>query len=126
MTVQEAIKSFSQSEKSKAGIIWVSQLIEMALGLPENEKPGTEKLIKIFLSMVAQEIRLALKASGETAWKEAEKHVDMAFVMANSGVLQEATFHLTRALSQVTTIGHRSLTFLSDQGLFDPSNTNPL
>ena len=126
MTVQEAIKSFSQSEKAKAGIIWLSQLIEMTLGLPENEKPGTEKLIKILLGMVVQEIRLAIKTSDDTAWKEAEKRVDLAFVMANSGVLHEATFHLTRALSQVTTIGHRSLTFLTDQGLFDPASANPL
>jgi hypothetical protein len=118
MTVQEAIVGFSQSEKAKAGIIWISQLIELTLGLPEEEKRGAEKLIKAQLSMIAQELRLALKTSKDEAWVEAEKHVDMAFVMANSGVLHECTFHLTRALSQVTTIGQRTLGMLSDKGLF--------
>ena len=118
MTVQQAIVAFSQSEKAKAGIIWVSQMVEMALGLPDEEKRGSEKLIKAVLSMIVQEIRLALKTTNDPAWKDAEKHVDMAFVMANSGVLHESTFHLTRALSQVTTIGQRSLSRLRDEGLF--------
>ncbi len=118
MTVQEAIMGFSQSEKAKAGIIWTSQLVEMTLGLPDAEKRGAEKLIKALLSMIIQEIRLAIKTSKEDAWSEAEKHVDMAFVMANSGVLHECTFHLTRALSQVTTIGQRTLGMLSENGLF--------
>lgn len=38
--------------------------------------------------------------------------------MMNSGAPQEAVYHLTRAVSHVTVIGQRFLSFLKDSGLF--------
>ena len=37
--------------------------------------------------------------------------------MIHSGVGPEAVIHLTQALSQVTSIGQRSMSFLQEQGL---------
>jgi len=37
--------------------------------------------------------------------------------MINSNVAHEAGYHLTQALTQVTTIGQRSMTILKDDGL---------
>ena len=37
--------------------------------------------------------------------------------MIDSGVAPESVVHLTQALSQVTTIGHRSMSFLREKGL---------
>jgi hypothetical protein len=37
--------------------------------------------------------------------------------MMNSGVLSEASYHITQAISAVTTIGQRSMQFLMDQKL---------
>ena len=37
--------------------------------------------------------------------------------MIDSGVAPEAVIHLTQALSQVTSIGHRSMTVLKEEGL---------
>jgi hypothetical protein len=37
-------------------------------------------------------------------------------VMISSGVAHEAGYHLTQALTQVTTIGQRSMTILKDKG----------
>ena len=118
MTPQQAITGFSQSEKIKAGIIWASQVIEMAIGMQQHEKEGPEKIVKLLLGMIAQEIHLAKKQAGDEMWNEAIKHIDMAVVMVNSGVLHETTFHLTQALSRITTIGQRALTLLTEKGLF--------
>jgi len=51
------------------------------------------------------------------SWDEVLRHIDKALVMINSGVAAEAVVHLTQALSQVTSIGHRSMTILKGEGL---------
>ena len=43
MKVRDAIMAFSQSEKIKAGLIWVSQSLQFLKTLPEPEKRGAEK-----------------------------------------------------------------------------------
>jgi hypothetical protein len=117
MNTQEAIMAFSQSEKLKSGIIWVSQALELLSGLPTPEKPGAEKIIKMKIDMIVQEIRLARRVTGDSAWDEIEVVIDQALVMINSGVAPESVVHLTRALSRVTSIGHRSMSTLKEKGL---------
>lgn len=117
MTPREAVMAFSQSEKIKAGLIWVSQAVDQSVTLPELEKKGAAGVIRTTLAMIYHELRLAGKLSGGDSWRETEKHLDMALVMIDSQVLPEAIFHLTRALSRVTTIGQRAMTVLKDQGL---------
>ncbi|MCP4690173.1 MAG: hypothetical protein GY859_19125 [Desulfobacterales bacterium] len=117
MKNQEAVMAFSQSEKIKAGLIWVSSSLEVLVALPEPEKIGAEKMIKLTIGMLADEVRLAGKLTNEDHWGEADKHMDKALVMINSGVAHDAGFHLTRALSQVTTIGQRAMTFLRERDL---------
>ena len=57
------------------------------------------------------------RLSGDEAWRDAEKNIDMALVMLDSGVARESTYHITRALGSVTTIGQRAMTYLKDEGL---------
>lgn len=116
MTIKEAIMAFSQSEKIKSGLIWVSQLLELVSGLSGSEKMGGERMIKAIIGMVVQEVRLAKSVAGEASWGDIEKGIDQAIVMINSGVALESVVHLTQALSRVTGIGHRSMSFLKDQG----------
>ena len=117
MNTKEAIMAFSQSEKIKSGIIWVSQLLELLRGLPEPEKQGAEKAIKLLVDMIFQEIQLAGSVAAGEAWEGIEKSIDQAVVMINSGVAPESVVHLTQALSQVTTIGQRSMSALKEKGL---------
>jgi len=117
MNVNQAIIAFCQSDKLKSGIIWASQIIEMYLGLSESEKPGAERVLKTLINMIATEIHVAMKAAPHKVWGEAEKNINTALVMLNSGVTHEAGYHLTQALTQVTTIGQQSMTFLTDEGL---------
>ena len=117
MRVNQAIFAFSQSEKLKSGIIWASQIIEMTIALPESDKLGAEKVLKALISMIATEINVAMKAAPHDVWLEVEKDVNTALVMMNSGVTHEASYHLTQALTQVTTIGQQSMTLLTDKEL---------
>ena len=117
MNVQGAIMAFSQSEKIKSGLIWVSQALEMLKGLPETEKQVAERTIKAIIGMIVHEIRLAGGVAGHAPWEDVERPIEQAMVMIESGVATESVVHLTRALSQVTGIGHSSMSFLKEQGL---------
>ena len=107
--------AFSQSEKVKSGIIWASQALELLGGLPVPEKTGAEKVIRMKIDMIIQEIRLARNVTGDIAWDDIEATIDQAMVMINSGVAPESVVHLTQALSKVTSIGHRSMSFLKEK-----------
>jgi hypothetical protein len=117
MEINEAITTFSQSEKIKAGLIWATQVIEMYKTLPEGDKPGAEKIIRSFVGMIGNEILICRKSAPNELWLEVEKNIDTAMVMINSNVAHEAGYHLTRALTQVTTIGQRSMSILKEKGL---------
>ena len=117
MGVKQAIIAFSQSEKLKSGLIWANQILEMFIGLPESEKPGAERVLKALINMIATEIHVAKKASPHDAWQEAEKDINTAIVMINSGLTHESSYHITKALTKVTTIGQQSMTLLVEEGL---------
>ena len=117
MQTNESIKAFSQSEKLKSGLIWASQIVEAYKALPESDKPGAEKILKILIGMIASEIHIAQKAAPHQIWPEAEKDVNTALVMLNSGVAHDVGYHLTQALSKVTTVGQQSMTRLVEKGL---------
>lgn len=118
METQHAITALFQSEKIKSGIIWATQIVNMLDELPANEKPGAEKSVTILINMVGHESVLARRTTGDKAWVNIEKDIDMALVMINSKVPHEASYHLSRALRQVTGIGQKCMTFLIDKGLF--------
>ena len=117
MDVNQAIIAFSQSEKLKSGFIWASQIIEIYIALSESEKPGAERVLKPLINMIATEIHVAKKAAPHDIWPDVEKDVNTALVMLNSGVTHEAGYHLTQALTKVTTIGQQSMTLLTEKGL---------
>jgi len=117
MNTKAAITEFSQCGKIKAGIIWTSQTLNLLPGMSEAEKKGAESAIKTIINMIGREAHLARKATGDTDWMNAEKNIDMAMVMIESGVAQEAAFHLTRALRQVTGRAQRAMAILVEKGL---------
>lgn len=117
MKTNEAITAFSQSEKIKAGIIWVSQILELLQGTAGEQRKGAERIARLLLGMVAQEMALAKVLTGMETWKDGEDHVEKAVVMVESGVPEEALLHLSRALSKVTNIAQESMSFLKAEGL---------
>jgi hypothetical protein len=60
MEIDEAIMAFSQSEKIKAGLISISQALEVLRGLAEGEIRGGEKIINVLLGMIDHEVKLAM------------------------------------------------------------------
>ena len=117
MKTNEAIMAFSQSEKIKSALIWASRLSDVLMALAEADKPGAEKIIKTLVGMIANEISVAQKAAPHDNWQEAEKDVNTARVMLNSGVANECGYHLTLALSKVTSVGQQSMGQLVEEGL---------
>ena len=117
MEVNEAIIAFSQSEKVKAGLIWVSQSLELLNGLSEIEKKASDRIINALLNMIGQETKLARTLVGNKVWDEIQAYIDKALVMVNSGVSQESQIHLSKALSKTTNVGQASMSFLQEQGL---------
>jgi hypothetical protein len=117
MQTAEAITIFSQSEKIKGGLIWASQATELYKALPETDKPGAERILKALIDMIGSEILICKKTAPSELWLDVEKNIDTALVMINSRVAHEAGYHLTQALTQVTTIGQRSMSVLRDNGL---------
>ena len=117
MQTRQAILSFSQSEKIKAGIIWLTQALEMLGGMPEKHRKSAERVAHVFLSAMLRDVHLSVRVSGDDTWREAEKNIDLALVMLDSGVARESTYHVTRALGAVTAIGQRSMAYLKNQGL---------
>lgn len=117
METNDAIMAFSQSEKIKAGLIWVSQILNLFEGLSGAEKIGGEKMINVLLNMIGHEIRLAKAVAGNQGWEEIEPYIDHTLVMVNSGVGGEANAHLSKALSKITNIAHQSMSFLKEKQL---------
>ena len=117
MNSQKAIMALSQSEKIKAGIIWISQCLELLMGMPSPKAQTGQRLIRALADMVIQEVQLAKKIAKDEQWVAAEKDIEQAIVMINSGVGHESITHFTKALSQVTSIGQRSMSYLQSQGL---------
>ena len=117
MEINDAITTFSQSEKIKAGLIWASQAVEIYKALSEADKPGAEKIMTALVNMIGNEIPICKKSAPNELWAEIEKDIDTAMVMINSNIAHEAGYHLTQALTKVTTIGQRSMSILTDKKL---------
>jgi hypothetical protein len=117
MNVKDAIVAYTQGEKIKSGLIWVNQTLQLLQGLPDTDKKGAESMIKIMILMIAHEVSLASKMQADKAWDEAQNKIDRAIVMINSGVAVESSHHVTQALSQVTSICHRSMSVLKENDL---------
>jgi len=117
MDVQQAVTAFSQSEKIKCGLIWVSQCLELLQSLPHLEQKGAFKVVRAMISMIVQEISLGKNLAKEASWEDIEKRMNKAMVMIDSGVGLDSVVHLTQALSLVTTIGQRSMSLLKEKGL---------
>ncbi|MFP3928537.1 MAG: hypothetical protein ACLFUP_06495 [Desulfobacteraceae bacterium] len=117
MDSREAITSFSQGEKIKAGLIWASQALELIQGLGGMERAGGHHVTRGLLGMIGHEVQLVRSVTGDEAWDELFPLLERAVVMIDSGVPQESLRHLSTALSKTTSVLQRSMTFLRDENL---------
>jgi hypothetical protein len=116
MNITDAILAFSQSEKIKSGLIWAIHLSQICESVPQNQRNGAEKFLETLIAMIGHELQLTGNMIREKAWIEAEQSINMALVMIRSKVPEESGFHLANAISQVTGLGQRAMSYLKDQG----------
>jgi len=117
MKTDQAIIAYSQSEKVKAGIIWVSQCLDRLQGFKGDEKKGSEITVHLLLNMIGHEINLAMNITNDKGWEEVKPHLERALIMFDSGVGPESGLHLSKALSKVTNISQRAMEYLKREGL---------
>jgi hypothetical protein len=105
MPLAPDILTYTQSEKVKAGLIWLSQgMLQFQADCPT--RPGAaERLALSILGMIRDEVQLGWRLSREEAWQRAETHLQRAAAMIHSGVAHDAPWHLTLAMRQVTAVG---------------------
>ena len=117
MDVKQATAAYAQSEKVKSGLIWICHISDQVAATQGAAKRHGVTLVRTLARLVAGEADLAGKITGDQRWNEIGKMINMALVMIDSGVPQETTFHLTKALTQVTRIGGQAAEILKDNSL---------
>ena len=115
MNISEAIVSFSQSEKIKSGLLWAIHLSEMRESIPQSQRSTADKFLETLVDMIGHEVEITKNILREKTWIEAEQSINTALVMIRSKVPEESAFHLTHAITRVTSSGHKALTFLRKQ-----------
>ena len=113
--MEKATLVLAQSEKIKSGIIWTQQALLLATQLPDAEKTGSLRIVRFYLSQIANEIQLAFHLTQENYFTEAAKQINSALVMFDSGVGEDASPRLVQALSMVTSAGQNAYSVLSNQ-----------
>ncbi len=109
MMVPSAVTALAQGEKIKAGLIWASESISLLQGLGGVERSGGIRIIKGLCAMIGHEVSLVRMVTSDPAWDQVTPFLERAIVMIDSGVPQEATGHLSRALSLTTGILQRAM-----------------
>jgi hypothetical protein len=116
--VKQAVAAYAQSEKVKSGLIWICQVAEQVAVMEDPGRQQAVMLLSTLAHLVADEANLAGRITADRRWHEVGQKINMALVMINSGVPQETSFHLTRALTRVTRIGGQAASVLKNNGLF--------
>ncbi len=119
--MQIALAAYCQCEKIKSGLIWISQTSAMITDLKGAERKGAVSLLKIWVQMILDETTLSAGITKDNRWHEVGKDINMALVMITSGVAQETSFHLTRALSKVTRLGNEAMQAMKKYFPFKPA-----
>lgn len=112
MALAPEILIYVQSEKARAGLIWLSQGLLQLQGQPPARPGAAESLALALLEMVRDEVQLGWRLSRHVGWQRADGHLRQAAVMLRSGAGHDAPWHLTLALREVTGLGrvaHRRL-----------------
>jgi hypothetical protein len=117
METRSAALAYALGDKIKSGLIWASALVEVTCQLPPQEKAGAEKVLIQLMAMIGSDLHTTKRRVPHTSWDTAEKELDLALVMARSGVVMEVPYHLTRALSQVTNVAQEALAMLKSEGM---------
>ncbi len=117
MSLRNQVLTFSQSEKIKSALIWISQCAGGLSALSPPLRQGAERVLADLVTMVLGEVHLIRRMAGDADWIEVEKHLDLALVMVRSGVATEASYHAANALTHVTAIGRRAMSDLRGQGI---------
>lgn len=116
MAIPASILAYTQCEKVKAGLIWLSQAMLQFQGQPPAKPAAAERLALALLEMVRDEVQLGWRLTREEGWQRADAHLKQAAAMIHSGAAYDAPWHLTLALRQITSLGQAAYQRLEREG----------
>jgi len=117
MDTSTALKCLIQLEKIKTVILCCQQCGQQWETLPPHERKGAERLLHILVAQIDREVGLARHYDPQGQWAEVGKALDMAAVMISSGVAQEVSFHLSKALKILMSCAEKAARVLHRDGL---------
>jgi len=125
MSLAADILAYTQCEKVRAGLIWLSQGMLQFQGVAPARPVAAEKLALSILAMIRDEVQLGWRLTREAAWRQADSHLQQAAAMIHSGVAHDAPWHLTLALRQVTGLGQAAYRRLEGGATDEPGRGLP-
>lgn len=114
--MKKAIICFQYIERIKSELIIAANLLEEIGELKNDELAGAEKLMSSFLRALQGEIGIAHSVLQMQNFKEAGDKVAEIAESVSSHEYQEATKHVSEAISRVTTGGQQATRLLKEKG----------
>ena len=111
------ILGFMYAERLKSALIITGQLLDGLLDLKEGERAGGLKMFSFFIKGVTSEMRLAANVMEDLDWNGLSGQLNLMEGYARLGHMEAARQELSHALSRVTTLGGRAMTFLKEADL---------
>jgi len=114
---REAVLGFHFADRLKAGFILASQLLEVAIHLPEAEAAGARQLYQVYLRALEQEVSLCQSVIKDPELVRVQTVLSGLAGMVAEGQLKDIQSHLTWMISIITTYAQRAMAYLQQQRL---------
>ncbi|OPX20769.1 MAG: hypothetical protein BZ151_01950 [Desulfobacca sp. 4484_104] len=112
-----AILGFHFADRLKAGFILASQLLEVAIHLPEPEAAGARQLYQVYLRALEQEMSLCQSVIKDPELLRVQTVLSGLAGRVADGQLKDVQAYLTWMITIITTYAQRSMAYLQQQQL---------
>jgi len=116
-SLREALINFQYSEKIKSELIIAFALLEKMSELEGSEFTGAKKIILSFFDSLLNEVRIAGNVTRLKTFSEIKAEMTDAMEKIEIRSYNEAYRHVSKAVSLATTLCHKAIQKLKENGL---------